>query len=51
LLQQLVRLQKRSKFAERMGEWFAKSVITIFVGAFFSGLYWVIIQFIKELKT
>ena len=51
LLLQLVRLQKRTEFARRMGEWFARSIITVLVTAFFSGLAWAIVHFIGEVKN
>ena len=51
LVGELVRLQKRSAFARRMGEYTAKSVITIFIAAFFSGLGWALLEFVRGGKS
>ena len=50
LLRQLARLQQRTAFAQRMGEFTAKSIIGVLVVAFFSGLGWTVIHFIGSIK-
>ena len=50
LIGELVRLQKRSAFARRMGEYTAKAIITLFVASFFSGVAWAFMHFVNEVK-
>lgn len=45
----VVRIQERTAFARRMGEWTAKSIIGVLVVAFFSGVGWTVIHFIQSL--
>jgi hypothetical protein len=45
-----LRLRKRTKFAEALGEWTAKTVITVLVTAFFSGITWAFVHFIELLS-
>jgi hypothetical protein len=33
-----------------MGEWTAKTIITVLVGAFFTGIGWAFIHFIETVK-
>lgn len=47
IVAQLIALQRRTEFARRMGEWTAKSIIVVLVGAFFSGFAWAFVHFIK----
>lgn len=51
VVRQLVVLQRRTEFARRMGEWTAKSVITLLVAAFFSGVAWAFIHFIQDVRS
>lgn len=51
LLRQLARLQKRTAFAQRMGEWTAKTIIVVLVGSFFSGVAWAFVHFIEIVKA
>ena len=50
LVHTLLRLRRRAKYAEQLGEWTAKTVITILITAFFSGIAWAIVHFISEVK-
>jgi hypothetical protein len=47
LIGELVRLRERAEFAKRMGEYTAKTIIAVLVGAFFYGLGWALYHFVK----
>jgi hypothetical protein len=47
LISELLRLHRRTQFAERMGEWTAQSIIVVMVAAFFSWVGWSIMTLIK----
>ena len=50
LVSELVRLQERAAFARRMGEYTAKAVVTFLVAAFFSGMGWAFIHFVRDIR-
>ena len=50
LVGELVRLQRRAAFARRLGEYFAKAVITVLVAAFFSGVAWAVVHFVHGVR-
>jgi len=50
LVSELVRLQARAAFARRLGEYFAKAVITVLVAAFFSGVAWAVVHFVHGVR-
>ena len=49
LVHTLLRLRKRARFAEAMGEWTAKTIIVVLVTAFFSGVGFAIIHFVDAI--
>jgi hypothetical protein len=49
LIQQLLRLQRRTERMERYGEWTAKTIITVLVGAFAAGVSWAIMHFVTSI--
>ena len=50
LVNTFVRLRKRSEFAEKMGEWTAKTVISLLLAAFFSGVGWAVFHFVDHVS-
>ena len=50
LVSELVRFQSRAAFARRMGEYTAKAVVTVLVAAFFSGMGWAFIHFVRDVR-
>ena len=50
LVGELVRLQRRAALARRLGEYFAKAVITVLVAAFFSGVAWAVVHFVHGVR-
>ena len=49
LVHTFLRLRKRARFAEAMGEWTAKTIIVVLVTAFFSGVGFAIVHFVDSI--
>jgi hypothetical protein len=46
-IREIIWLHERRKRYERWGDWFARSVISVFVTAFFAGAAWSLVHFVK----
>jgi len=51
IAREIIWLHERRKRYERWGDWFARSVITMLVGAFFTGAAWATFKFIESVAT
>ena len=49
LVHTFLRLRKRARFAEALGEWTAKTIIVVLVTAFFSGVGFAVVHFIDSI--
>jgi len=50
VLQEILWLHRRRKRYERWGDWFARSVISMLVAAFFAGIGWGFVQLIQSIS-